>query len=38
MHGLELRLWKLLKALHARYPENCLLGVYERAELPEVAG
>ena len=26
----ELASWKLLKALGLRYPENCLLGIYER--------
>ncbi len=27
---LELACWRVLKALGLRYPENCLLGVYER--------
>ena len=27
---LELAIWKLLKSVGTRYPENCLFGVYER--------
>jgi hypothetical protein len=30
LHRLELGLWRVCKALGVRYPENCLLGVYER--------
>jgi 2-polyprenyl-3-methyl-5-hydroxy-6-metoxy-1,4-benzoquinol methylase len=30
LHVLELTLWRLLRAVGLRYPENCLLGVYER--------
>jgi len=30
MQILELALWRFLHALGMRYPENCLLGVYER--------
>jgi SAM-dependent methyltransferase len=31
LNGAELWLWKLLRRCGLRYPENCLLGVYERA-------
>src|SRR5262245_13269908 len=31
LNWVELRAWRILRALHLRYPENCLLGVYERA-------
>ena len=27
---IELRIWSLLRSLRIRYPENCLLGLYER--------
>jgi SAM-dependent methyltransferase len=30
LQGLELSLWRMLRALGMNYPENCLLGVYER--------
>ncbi len=30
LHLVELFLWRLLKAVGAGFPENCLLGVYER--------
>jgi SAM-dependent methyltransferase len=30
LHRLELRFWRLLRSLGLRYPETCLLGVYER--------
>src|SRR5262249_35055264 len=30
LHFLELSLWRLLRTLGLNYPENCLLGVYER--------
>lgn len=30
LRRLELELWRLCRALGMRYPENCLLGVYER--------
>jgi hypothetical protein len=30
LHRLELTLWKLFNALGLKYPENCLLGIYER--------
>lgn len=29
-HYLELSLWRVFRGLKMRYPENCLLGVYER--------
>jgi SAM-dependent methyltransferase len=31
LHGLELGLWRVLNAAGLPYPENCLLGVYQRA-------
>lgn len=33
----ELTFWKLLKTFGVRYPENCLLGIYERVEGHQVA-
>ena len=30
LHLIELFLWRLLKTVGGRFPENCLLGVYER--------
>src|SRR5262249_26738167 len=32
LHYFELSLWHLLHRLNMTYPENCLLGVYERCE------
>jgi SAM-dependent methyltransferase len=32
-HYLELSLWKLLRRFGLRYPENCLLGIYEREDV-----
>lgn len=39
-HALELSLWRVFRRLKMRYPENCLLGVYERAgaDGPDPAG
>lgn len=40
LNALELRLWGGLRRLGCRYPENCLLGVYEKSgeeALPETA-
>ena len=34
MQLLELSLWRLLNRAGLHYPENCLLGVYERSEFP----
>jgi 2-polyprenyl-3-methyl-5-hydroxy-6-metoxy-1,4-benzoquinol methylase len=31
LHYLELLLWRLLRSVGAPYPENCLLGVYQRS-------
>jgi hypothetical protein len=30
LHRLELRTWRFLQRFRLRYPETCLLGVYER--------
>jgi SAM-dependent methyltransferase len=30
LNGMELSVWRLLKGMGLNYPENCLLGVYER--------
>ena len=30
LHGLELLLWRALDRVGVTYPENCLLGIYER--------
>ena len=30
LHGLELALWRVCRALGVKYPESCLLGIYER--------
>lgn len=39
MHRLELAAWRGLRALGLRYPENCLLGIYEReAPAADAAG
>jgi SAM-dependent methyltransferase len=38
LHHLELRLWTLLKAVGLRYPETCLLGVYQRQDGGIAAG
>jgi SAM-dependent methyltransferase len=35
LHKLELALWRILTAVGWRYPENCLLGVYQK---PDAAG
>ncbi|MEW6213668.1 MAG: class I SAM-dependent methyltransferase [Nitrospirota bacterium] len=32
LHLLELLLWRLLKAIGISYPENCLIGIYEKIE------
>ena len=32
LHRVELAVWRMLSAVGVTYPENCLLGVYERAE------
>ena len=30
LHRLELSAWRLLKRMRMKYPESCLLGVYEK--------
>jgi hypothetical protein len=34
LHAAELALWRILRGLGLGYPENCLLGVYEKVGVP----